>query len=201
MSGDFSGEISLENSPDFSCQNLMWNDLKKISHEKSGEKSDEFSQISQVNKDEIRSPSARRRVHRESERKRERERSVVGEGIAVDSSAATADSRHRQPQPIGDQPATAPRSYVAGTTVSTSDATAEFREFQRSRSSPSIRLDRGVCRVHIVKSSDFNIWKKRKHHKVFFRLVHYLKLFAVHYLYCLIIIKKVKGIEVLKGIG
>ena len=117
-----------------------------------------FSQISQVNKDEIRSPSARRlQVHRESERKRkrererdrERERSVVGEAIAVDPSATTADSRHRQPQPIGDRPATEPRSHVAGTTVSTSDATAEFWEFQCSRSLPSIRLDRGVCRGNV----------------------------------------------------
>ena len=81
------------------------------------------------------------------EKERERERPVVREAIAVDSSAAMADLRHRQPQPIGDRPATAPRSYVAGTIVSTSDATAEFREFlQRSRSSPSIRLDHDICR-------------------------------------------------------
>ena len=52
-----------------------------------------------------------RSIERVREKERERERPVVGEAIAVDPSAATADSRHRQPHPIGDRPATAPRSY------------------------------------------------------------------------------------------
>ena len=86
-----------------------------------------------------------------SERKRERKRETCCRGghrrrsERIDGRFAAS-----QPQPIGDRPTTAPRSYVAGTTVSTSDATAEFREFQRSRSSPSIRLDRGRgrCTTH-----------------------------------------------------
>ena len=96
---------------------------------------------------------------REKEREREtccrggyRRRSERSDGRFA-ASATAADRR-----PASNSTA----SYVAGTTVSTSDATAEFREFQRSRSLPSIRLDHGVCRGDVplytsAKSSDFNI--------------------------------------------
>ena len=49
---------------------------------------------------------------------------------------------------------------TAAITKSTSEATAKFWEFRRSRSWHPIRFDRGV--VHIGKSSDFSIWKKMK---------------------------------------
>ena len=81
---------------------------------------------------------------------------VVGVAIAIDvSSRATADLRYRQLQPTGVRQGTAPRSYVAATTKSTSVATTEFRAFRRSRSSPTIHLECGA--VHIGKSSDLKI--------------------------------------------
>ena len=64
-----------------------------------------------------------------------------------------------------------------------------FPEFAFNSSRP-LRMSWRFAVVHIGKSSDFNIWKKWKNHKVFFRLAHYLKLFGVNYLNRLMKIKK-----------
>ena len=125
---------------------------------------------------------------REKERKRERNllwgdhrrRSERSDGRF----AASATAADRRPA----SNSTAYKLYVAGTTVSTSDATAEFREFQRSRSSPSIRLNRGVCRgdVPLYRLGSQVILISEKNEKItkcFF--VWYIILNCLQYIICI----------------